>query len=195
MQRKKWGELLAVGILLTGFLGGILFILLCGDTYFKGTSLWERESLRLLTEKITDENAYFRYLLWQRGKWYGLLWLMGHTIVGIPALLVLLGWLGFALGVLFTTSVIELRMTGILLSLTMLIPQCVMYVPLTVISAKGILRLGTERFRNRHTLRDSEMEKEYLKLLVCGGCMLLAGVVLESYANPWLVRQAVRYFI
>lgn len=170
-KRKEVWLLLFFG---GGFLLGILFINLWGDTYFKETAIFGMENLNALAEVSLDTDAFFPYLIKLRGKEMLWLWMAGYTAFGVPALLLVLGWLGMSAGVVFTSVIVQMGMTGILLFLALILPQAFLYVPAVWLLAEGIW--------------ERESEKQYIFLLLSVVVCVVAGAALESYGNPVLFR-------
>lgn len=195
MQKYKKSDILFAVIFFMGFMLGILFINLSGDTYFRETAFFGRESFLLTGTVQIDQDAFFLYLLRLRGKAYLALWLFGYTVAGIPILLLALGWLGFALGVLLTMSVVQMHMAGVLVFLASVLPQAVIYMPLILMLAGGIYEKGCVRPGNRYRLWEWPSEKGYILVLVLGIPLTILGTALEAYANPWVIGQIVKFFL
>lgn len=194
MQKYNKRDILFAAVFFTGFMLGILFINLWGDTYFRETAIFGRESFFLAGTAQIDQNTFFLYLLWQRGKVYLGLWLLGYTIAGLLGILLALCWLGFAAGVLLTMSVVQMHMAGVLLFFSSVLPQAVIYVPLLLMLAGSVYEKGCVRPKNRHLLWEWQSEKGYILTLFTGVPLAVLGAALEAYANPWLIRQMVKYF-
>lgn len=194
MQKDSKKEILFTVFFFGGFILGILFVNLWGDTYFRENPVFGRESFLTVGNAQVDANAFFLYLLGLRGREYLLVWLVGYTIAGLPVMMLALCWLGFAAGVLLTMAVVQMHMAGILVFLTSILPQVIIYVPLVLMLAGGIYEKRTVRFKERFALGDWKNEKGYIFLMLTGLPMVVLGAALESYANLWLVRQVINYF-
>lgn len=178
-----------------GFFLGILFINLWGDTYFRETSVLGRDTLIRISEASLDTRSFFFYLLKMREQALLLIWLLGYTIVGTVSVLILLGWFGFSAGVLLTTAVLKLRLTGILMFFLLIFPQICFYVPAVRMLCDGIWERGKGRIKNRKTFQEWGSEKEYIFLLFLSAACVMAGAALESFVNPPLIRWAIKYFL
>ncbi len=195
MKKYRKREILFTVIFFTGFMLGILFINLWGDTYFRETAIFGRENFLMAGTAQIDQNAFFLYLLGLRGKGYLALWLFGYTIAGLPILLLALGWLGFASGVLLTMSVVQMHMAGLLIFFSSVLPQAIIYIPLVLMLAGSIYEKGCVRPGERRHQWEWQKEKGYLLVLAAGIPLTILGAALEAYANSWLIRQIVKFFL
>lgn len=195
MQNFKKKDIFFLSAFLGGFFLGIIFINLWGDIYFRNITVFSADSLMSLGEAAIDNNALFLYLAELRGKEFLLLWLTGYTILGLPIIFLILCWLGVSAGVLLTTAIIKMRMTGILMFLATVLPQVFLYVPAVLMTTSGIYEKGKGRWRNRRSFQDWQSEKEYMFLLLSGMACTIAGAALESYINPVLLKWVIKYFL
>lgn len=177
-----------------GFLGGIAFIYLCGDTYLKESHVLGEESLRMAANAQIDARALFVRLFLLRGKWLLLLWLLGYTVAALPALLIALAWLGFSMGAFISLFVIRMRLMGVLLFLASVLPQILLYAPLVWILGRAVYEKGMERFRKGEVFGSRRTERDYMRTAAVCLAILLLGLALESSVNPLLLRAVVNYF-
>lgn len=182
------------GFLFTGFIAGVLFINLWGNTYLGNISIFGLEQMKMIAGLETDPRMLFRYLMVERGKGVLLLWMLGYTIAGIPAALLTLGWLGAAAGILLSTCIIEMRLAGMVVFLTAMIPQWLVYMPMIWMLCSKIYDKGILRYQKGLYFDDWEKEKQYLSTLLLAAALLAAGAMLETFASPWLMRQIVNFF-
>lgn len=194
MKRHGAGEIAAGILLFAGFLGGVAFIYLWGDTYLSGRQLLGRENLLLMARTQIDTRALFWHLLTARGKYVLLLWLLGYTAAALPALFLSLAWLGFSAGVFISLFVIRLRLAGMLLFLAAVLPQAAVYAPLVWKLSMGVYEKGMTRFKRREVFGSWEMEKAYMRTGGVCLALLLVGLALESCVSPLILRQVVEYF-
>lgn len=194
MKKYTVKDILMSVMFFAGFFTGIAFINLWGDTYLKGSSLLNQESLQLISQTQIDMRSLFFYLLAARGRCFLLLWLLGYTVTGIPVMLLFIGWLGVLAGVFASLFVIRMRMMGILFFLAALLPQALCYVPLIWIMMGAIYEKGKYRFHKKTFLLEAFDERPYVRKLFICLALLIVGVMLESCANPWLLRKATEYF-
>ncbi|MDO5538458.1 MAG: stage II sporulation protein M [Eubacteriales bacterium] len=194
MRKQKIKEMLFWGFLFTGFAAGVLFVNLWGNTYLGDISIFGPEQMKTVAGLETDPGELFRYLVFERAKGILLLWLLGYTVAGIPAALFTFGWLGAAAGILLSTCIIEMRLAGIIVFLTALLPQWLVYMPMIWMLCTQIYDKGIVRYQKGRYFDNWEKEKQYLSILLLTAALLAAGAVLETFASPWLMRQVVNFF-
>ncbi|EET60247.1 membrane protein [Marvinbryantia formatexigens DSM 14469] len=194
MKKQNWKDLVIAGIFFLGFLAGSLFVNLWGNTYLKENEILNESTLLSIKNTEIDQQALFFHILLQRGKVFLFLGLIGCTAAGIPVVLAALGWIGFAAGMFLGIFVVRMHMLGILLFLASILPQAFVYAPLIWILAKAVMERGIDRFRGRKRPELYTGEKTYLRDMCLCAALFLVGVLLESSAGPWLLKQAVKYF-
>lgn len=194
MKKHNLKDLAIAGIFFLGFLLGILFVNLWGNTYLKENEILNESVLLSIKNTEIDRQALFIRILLQRGKVLLLLGLLGATAVGIPVLAVFLCWIGFAAGMFLSIFVIRMRLMGILLFLASILPQALIYAPLVWMMAEAVMERGIRRFRSRKAVEAWNGEKSYMQAMALCAALLLVGALLESSAGPWLLKQAVNYF-
>ena len=195
MKKHDLKELAIAGLFFLGFLLGILFVNLWGNTYLKENELLNEQTLLSIKNTEIDRQALFIRILMQRGKAFLLLVLLGHTAVGIPVLAASLCWIGFAAGMFLSIFVIRMRLMGILLFLASIMPQSFVYAPLIWMMAEAVMERGIARFRSRRVLEEWSGEKSFMQTMGFCAALLLVGVLLESSVGLWLLKQAVTYFL
>ncbi|MCL6450996.1 MAG: stage II sporulation protein M [Acetobacteraceae bacterium] len=120
----------------------------------------------------------------------GLLWLLGATVVGLPAVLLVLFGRGFILG--FTAGFLsyELGLRGVLVCLATLFPPSLFAVPallsLGVQSLSFTLRLVRRRHRSAEPL--SRALGAYTLATLALGSLLTAASLFEAYLSPVFLR-------
>lgn len=197
MKKRSVREMLIGGIFFAGFLIGILFVNLWGNTYLKDSGFLGEAALETIRRTEVDARSLFLYVLEARGKCCLLIWLLGYTAAGIPVMLLAIAWLGFLAGALGGLFVIRMGMAGVLLFLAALLPQAVLYAPMVWIGALHIYDCGVSRFCRKAAagrLWETGRKQGMRTLLLCLA-LLLGGAILESCCNPWLLKQTVQYFI
>lgn len=195
MKKHHVREILISGVFFAGFLLGILFVNLWGNTYLKDYHFLDEDTLTMIRQTQVDARSLFFYVLLSRGKCFALFWLLGYTILGIPAVLLLLGWLGFSTGVFGCLSVIHLHLVGVLFYLAALLPQVCFYAPMVWMAAGAVYDRGVIRFQKKNFLESGRKEKSYTRTMLLCLALLLPGAALESCVNPWLLKQTVEYFL
>lgn len=182
---KKRENVIGLGVILCGFVFGILFVNFCGDTYFRQKGIISRELWDSIRTADLNTSDYFYYVLKNRLSVFLLLWLLGHTAVGIAAILAWGFWLGCGAGLLLTDAFLHMKLYGILLSLAAVLPQMIFY------GISGVWLYGAVWSRKKGVVQGiperKKWEREYAAVLAMALPVWMAGIFLESYINPvWL---------
>lgn len=186
--------MIIAGIFFLGFVLGILFVNLWGNTYLKENQILNENTLLSIRNTEIDQRALFLHVLASRGKVFLLLGLTGYTVAGIPVMAAFLGWLGFSTGVFLSIFIIRMHLMGILLFLSSVLPQIFFYAPLVWMMSVSVMERGIRRFRSRQVFDVWAGEKSYMQVMGLCLALLIVGTLLESCVSPWLLKQVVNYF-
>jgi len=122
----------------------------------------------------------------------GIIYLLGLTVIGTPAILVLLFARGFSLG--FTVGFLtrEKAGQGILLALTSVLPQSILLIPAVFLASVAGLSFSwllIQRFRDsRLPIWPGLVGYHALILIVC--CISAAAGLVEAFVTPELIKAA-----
>lgn len=135
-----------------------------------------------------DAGGYFRYLFGQRVCKFAGVVIFGFTGFGAAALLLVVGWYAFSLGYLFVNALVCMGFQGMLLVLVSLFPHYLCY-------GLAYIRLGAGILGGKGVQREPEWKKwsdmraaQFALAALC----LLAGIWMESYINPGLLKSFIR---
>ena len=174
--RKKFWLYVCLGV---GFVCGVLFINLCGDTYFREILMWGTDTIQMMQEMKVDKKEFFRYLLELRGKMFLGIWLCGFTFLSRPVACMVFLWIGMSFGILLTSALVQMHMSGILMFFAAILPQFLLYFP--------ALWMVTERSSEKDDVKRQIVQ--FFNFAVC----MIAGVALESNVNPvflqWITKK------
>lgn len=137
-----------------------------------------------------DAGAYFLFLLKRRMKVFSMTALFVYTRFGILALLGVTGWYAFSLGYLFVNALVCMKFQGMVIVLLSIFPQVICY-------AGAYFGLGKILFDTKAELEMPRGMKKLWKnpnlfLLLSAILCMIAGVWLESYINPMLLKSYIR---
>lgn len=133
---------------------------------------------------------YFVYLLKRRMRVFGLAALFVYTRFGVVMLTGVIGWYAFSLGYLFVNALVSMKFQGMLLVLLSIFPQIIFY-------AASYFGLGKILFRkNIETAMPIGVQKAWnnprLFILLSAVLCMAAGIWLEAYVNPMLLKSFIR---
>lgn len=137
-----------------------------------------------------DSGAYFRYLLKRRFHIFGMSVLFAYTKFGVIMLLGVIGWYSFSLGYLFVNALVCMGIQGMIIVLLSVFPQIICYAAAYYGLAKKLFGRSQELAMPIGIRKAWKNPKLFLVLsaLLC----MLAGIWLESYVNPLLLRAYIQ---
>lgn len=117
-----------------------------------------------------------------------ILWLLGISIIGIPIVIILLGYKSLSLGFTISSIISTYKLNGVIKALIYIVPNIINLFIFFVISYYSIsfsLMLFNYLFRRKEYNRKI-IVKRYLKLLVISIIILIFSSVIETYVVPKL---------
>ena len=174
---RKKSQLLIIA-LVVGFLIGIIY----ENLNVKRTGITIDIFQRFYLDKFSETSVVSERLFW---------YIVRARLVGIVSIIVLgglrwkkagmvlfCGWTGFLYGVLVVASIIQLGMAGLVVSVAGMFPHLLFYVPATVLLVINIYDYPRKAWNWPKTI--------FILLMV------MLGVVLESYLNPFIMKLVVK---
>ena len=172
------GQMLAFFV--PGFLLGIIFVNLIVKKYMTETGIFSDLFLSQFTSVQIDIRSYLPYLLRLRIVPLILLAAASLTRLRKAAAMLFLVWTGFTGGVAVSSAADGLGLKGSLLCAVSLLPQFLFYIPAFVILLWYCLSAPRTQWNRQKTM---------FVLAAVG-----AGILLELYINPGLVRAFINLF-
>lgn len=117
-----------------------------------------------------------------------ILWLLGISIIGIPIVIVLLGYKSLSLGFTISSIISTYKLNGVIKALIYIVPNIINLFIFFVISYYSIsfsLMLFNYLFRKKE-YNKRVIVNRYLKLLVISIIILIFSSVIETYVVPKL---------
>lgn len=178
------------------FVAGILCANLTDRAQLGGFGIWNGYFIEKFKYARIQPLELFYYVLEERLPVFLLLLLFAATNWGILAGGLFLGWQCFAAGFLMASSVAAYGIKGILLIGTAVFPQYLLYIPI-YISYLYLASFWRERARAQILEGKKRQIRDYSLFAVLCICMLsvyIAGIFLESYVNPYLLKNVLKFF-
>lgn len=196
-KRVHMGRLPYLIIFLAGLVLGVLLMNAGKALFLDSTGLLDEYSLYHMKYMTVDGNALFLYVLQQRLKDVLFMAVMSTTYLGLVVISGMLLWYGAAAGMFLSAVVIRYGMKGILLALTSVFPQYILYIPAMIcliVCCEQTCR--SIYFKNSLTIEDSvrgTIPRRLLQLAVITA-VVITGCALESYVNPHLLSNLLKIF-
>ena len=130
----------------------------------------------------------FLYLFYERVPKIFLLLFLSIGIYGT-----FICYLGFSTGFLAVIAIMNYGIKGVLLMMGFFLPQWIFYVPVIAIWYLGLKRYKGIRTECVSADRRGNDPIRYVILFVIGAVLLLLGIFMESYVNPFLLQKIIRF--
>ena len=134
----------------------------------------------------------FPFLFYERVPEFCLLLFLGIGIYGTLVVDGYICYLGFSVGFLSVVAIMNYGMKGILLMIGLFMPQWLFYVPVLILWHYG---LRYWKGMGKGFIPGDSKKKRHMTLalsFLIAGILLLTGVLLESYVNPFFLRRIIR---
>jgi stage II sporulation protein M len=153
--------------------------------------------LQLFSNQNVKSSDLFSIAFLDNMKLVGLLWILGVTVIGLPFIFIILGIRGFITGFSSGYIISAMGLRGVLFTGLTLLPKEIIIVPcLIAIGVNGInfsLRIAKNK-------PPEKIQKKSLKSALVSycfvtaffSCIILAGIMLDSYLTPILIRIIVQ---
>lgn len=188
MPKLPWRGFLA-GCFLISFLAGILAANWVGQEKLAQYGMLNQYYVGQLAYTELDPGAYFIYLSKRRLRVFGMAALLVYTRFGVLMLAGVIGRYAFSLGYLFVNALVCMKFQGMAIVLLSIFPQVLCY-------AAAYFGLGRILFGKEELAMPTGMQKVWnnprLYLLLSAFMCMAAGIWLESYVNPVLLKSYIR---
>lgn len=181
------------GFLLGAFVAGVFMANLMGREAVSNAGILNDyfvEKFRYMD--INTENLFF-YILEERLPVLLLLLFLMFSTLGLALGILVLGWQGFSIGFMLSTGIAKYGMKGILLIFCGLLPQYLCY----LLAYAGYFCFTL--FLRQRARGEYFMERKYAYGMGALAALLLfllfvTGIFLESYVNPIILKNILKFF-
>jgi stage II sporulation protein M len=147
---------------------------------------------------LAEPTAIFSQSFAHYAKYFGLMWLLGLSVIGLPVILILLFLKGVVVGFTVGFLVNQMGMSGFFLSFVAIMPQNFILVPAFVIvgtaSVSFCLKMIRHQFLKKTTVPFFPTFIKYSTLILCVGATLAVASAIEAYISPMLMRFVLSSF-
>ncbi|MDV2683327.1 stage II sporulation protein M [Alkalihalophilus sp. As8PL] len=147
---------------------------------------------------LAESTAIFSQSFAHYAKYFGLMWLLGLSVIGLPVILILLFLKGVVVGFTVGFLVNQMGMSGFFLSFVAIMPQNFILVPAFVIvgtaSVSFCLKMIRHQFLKKTTVPFFPTFIKYSTLILCVGATLAVASAIEAYISPMLMRFVLSSF-
>ncbi|MBQ8879179.1 MAG: stage II sporulation protein M [Lachnospiraceae bacterium] len=190
---RKW-----ILIFTAGFMAGIMLINFRSNIFIGESGIFNASSLNRLTYLKIDNGTFFRYVTGERLRDYLVLVLLSTTYFGIIASYGAALWQGMMLGMVVTVAVIRFGISGLLLVMTSFFPHQLILLPAGIMMVMWCYRNCSVLYFGGRNTWIRETKKRFLirqmMMLLWILVVVIIGCILESYVNPILLEDVVKFF-
>ncbi|ARK29489.1 stage II sporulation protein M [Halalkalibacter krulwichiae] len=186
------------------FLIGIVF----GAIIVNSLSLTQKHDLYMYVNQffghmqqgeLAQPSAIFSQSFAHYAKYFGLMWILGLSIIGLPVILILLFLKGVVVGFTVGFLVNQMGMSGFFLSFVSIMPQNFILVPAFIIvgtvSVSFCLKMVRQQFMKRGNMPIFPQFMRYSLLILCVGSALTLASAFEAYVSPVLMKWVITTMI
>ena len=159
---------------MSGFFVGILYMNLTAQNTFANPGIFSESFLRQYEAAEVASGIFLLYLIRIRIMHFLMLIVLSFTRMRKASAGVFLVWTGFSCGLILSMAVLKMGIKGIMFCIAGGLPQFLLYVPAYVVILWYCWIYPQNRWNREKTI------------FVVG--TMLAGILLETYVNPILVK-------
>ncbi len=189
------GRIPLMYLFIAGIFLGIILINLGKKALLENTGLLNEEALYYMKYMTVDGNALFWYVLGIRLKPLMILAVLSTTYLGLVAVCATVVGYGAAAGMFLAAAMIQYGAKGILLVITAIFPQYLIYGPaffFLMVWCEQICRFIY--FEKGAGLGSRQLVLVKLLQLFGTIAVVITGCVLESYVNPLVLKNLLKIF-
>lgn len=178
-QSPNWFLTFFTGIILGGFVVWWNKDKFLQDSYFLGEEVFKRFGYTSIYKE-----GFFYYILKNRMEQFSLLVLASFTCLIKPVFLFFVLWFGMSGGVIGITLLLKFGIRGVWLFIGLFFPHILIYIPCFL----GLMKKMYQFRKKQSTLSAS------LFVILPFLLFLLAGILVESYVNPFFLKKIIYFF-
>ena len=169
-------------IFMAGFCLGMVFFYMSDKTYAKESGLLDTVHIRQLQEFKANKVGLLQYVATRRIQQFFLIGLCACSKMRRLIMQVILGICGFSLGIMLFTAVYRYRLMGLLLGIMIFLPQWIFYLWAFGRGMHISMQSDTKYY---HKISRIKSLIDVISILLA----LLAGILCETYINPYLLQK------
>lgn len=169
-------------IFMTGFCLGMVFFYLSDKTYAKESGLMDTAHIRQLQEFRANKTGLLQYVAVRRIRQFLLIGLCACSKMRNLLLQLIIGICGFSLGILLFTTVYRYRIMGLFLGVALFLPHWILYLTMICRVVHISQQSDTKYY---HKISHIKLLIDVIAIIL----LLIAGILCETYVNPYLLQK------
>lgn len=141
--------------------------------------------------------SLMKYIITNRLKEFILIWISCCMVFGMPLLSLLITYKGICIGFALSSSILCYGFKGILVYLVYIFPQCIIYIPVYILTVKkGYDLCETLYFSSKISYKGKKsVASEYVPIILILLLFIGIGCIVETYINSALVRNVMGWIM
>lgn len=181
----------ALILFLLGFLAGNLIPNIIWKVKWQQRTWASIYFLSTFAGKDISGMDYLTEILKYRGSFYLLNVICGFSVFGAPLAVVTLLGSGLYTGIIMAVSILEFGFAGGVIGMGLLLPQYLFYIPVWLYATEQEWTMSTQIWRNKGIM--SGNTGIYLRKMGTAFAGYLLGILIECFANPWIINRILEY--
>lgn len=180
-----------VGVML-GAIGANIF----KEAYFNDIEIFGDSYFDKLHVLDIDHGKLFGYIFWNNFKKYLLFWIFAITVIGIPYMMLSVGYTGICTGFLLSVSILKFGFKGVFLFVLYIFPQYLIYFPVALIVLVQGYNLCISLYFKLPLNKKGKLKLilEKVPMIFILFLIILIGALSEAYINSFILQKMIRYF-
>lgn len=189
----------AVRIFFLGIITGIILVILCRNKLQTDISIFNEEWILYMQNTVIENKTLFLYVLFERLKALGFMFLLATTFAGIFCIYSYVGVMGSGFGAMMAILCLRYGIKGLGMIIAAIFPQVLVYFPAFIYLFHMCYLVCVKLyFPHKDYWKGSGTTKVFLFKNILYICIALVvviiGVLLESYVNPKIIFSFLKNF-
>lgn len=195
--RKLEETKLGIFLFCISILLGILLSHGIKSYYWSDMGILDTTYLNRIKEYDMEYSKFFQYILSHNFRNFLFFLILMGTGIGIPYIFVCLIYNGIKWGFFFSVFIMKFHAKGILLIFGYLFPQCLIYIPFSILCLNYGFWICKNRKNNKNRIERINVEKylKHLVLILCLSLILMLGGLVETYIGSYILKKIILQFI
>lgn len=173
INKYKITFIIIISLFLIGVLIGVIYINMSNEEKIENLSLYVTELINNVKNNISKTQINSINSIFKNSREIIIIWFLGCTVIGSCFVYIAITYHGFKIGYTIATFIYILgTKKGMIVSLSSLLLQNVIYIPTLFLIAESSIKMCKQTYKNRNNIK-KEFIRHLLVLMIC----LVLGIV------------------